>query len=191
MLALFGTFVLAHHSSSTQQLTTVIIYGVMLVLAMGTSTAYNRMRSRPAVTPAFRRADRAAIFGLIAGTYTPLLGALDRTWTWILLALVWIVAILGAIAMLVWNNLPRLAGTALYLVLGWVFVAFVPAMAHRFGPTPAALLIFGGVLYSLGAIVYATRTPNPSPRWFGYHEVFHLFVVAAATTHFAAVYLTT
>jgi hemolysin III len=128
------------------------------------------------------------IFFLLAGTYTPFaLLVLDGTLATAILAVVWAGAIAGAVFELIWIDHPKWASALLYVSLGWVAVAAFPALWSSLGPTGAMLVVAGGLLYTLGAIVYATQRPNPNPAIFGYHEIFHLLVIAAAIAHFAAV----
>jgi hemolysin III len=108
---------------------------------------------------------------------------------WLVLVLVWLGAVLGLVLELVWIDSPRWLSAVAYLLVGWVGVVAIPQMFSRAGVAVAVLLLVGGGLYSLGAVIYATRWPNPFPRVLGFHEVFHLLVVAAAATQFVAVSL--
>jgi hemolysin III len=128
------------------------------------------------------------IFFLIAGTYTPFaLLVLDGALATAILVVVWVGAIAGAIVETIWIDHPKWVSALIYLALGWVAVVAFPDLWSTLGVGGAALVIAGGVLYTAGAIVYATQRPNPNPAIFGYHEVFHLFVIAAAVAHFSAV----
>ena len=138
------------------------------------------------------RLDHAAIFVLIAGSYTPVcLSTLAEHGGPRLLATVWIGAILGAVARVAWPGAPRWVYVPPYLVLGWAAVFHAPAILAVGGPLVAVLLFTGGGLYSLGAVVYAIRRPNPWPRSFGSHEIFHACTVAALVLHFLAVSIIT
>jgi hemolysin III len=167
----------------------VAIYAVSLSALFGCSALYHRVNwTRPNVRLAMRRLDHSMIFFLIAGTYTPfallvLHGALATA----ILAVVWTGAIAGAIVEVVWINHPKWASVLIYMSLGWVAVAAFPALWSSLGVGGSMLVVAGGVLYTAGAVVYATQRPNPNPAIFGYHEVFHLFVIAAAIAHFSAV----
>ncbi len=164
-----------------------LVYGGSLVALFGTSALYHRPTWAPRARLWMRRLDHSAIFLLIAGTFTPLCLLLgdDRART--LLAVVWAGAGLGIVRALLWPTAPRAVSTSLYLLLGWAAVPLVPAMYRTLGPVALALLAAGGLLYSVGAVIYATRRPDPFPRVFGYHEVFHLLVIAAAGLQFAVV----
>jgi hemolysin III len=167
----------------------VAIYAVSLSALFGTSALYHRVDwKRPQVRQWMRRLDHSMIFFLIAGTYTPFaLLVLDGTLAMAILAVVWIGAILGAIVEMIWIDHPKWASALIYLSLGWVAVATFPELWSSLGPGGTLLVAFGGLLYTAGAVVYAIQRPNPSPATFGYHEIFHLFVIAAAIAHFTAV----
>jgi hemolysin III len=128
------------------------------------------------------------IFVLVAGTYTPFaVLVLAPALGWTLLGIVWGGALAGIALSLLWVDAPRWLSAAVYVALGWVAIIGLPQLWDRAGAMAVALLATGGVLYTVGAIVYARRRPDPSPRVFGYHEVFHVLVIAAATVHFAAI----
>jgi len=167
----------------------VAIYAVSLSALFGTSALYHRVNwSRPQVRQWMRRLDHSMIFFLIAGTYTPFaLLVLNGTLGMAILAVVWIGAIAGAIVEMIWIDHPKWASALIYLSLGWVAVATFPDLWSTMGPAGTLLLAVGGLLYTAGAVVYAIQRPNPNPAIFGYHEVFHLFVIAAAIAHFSAI----
>ena len=167
----------------------VAIYAISLSALFGTSALYHRVNwSRPQVRQWMRRLDHSMIFFLIAGTYTPFaLLVLDGTLAMAILAVVWIGAIAGAIVEMIWIDHPKWASALIYLSLGWVAVATFPELWSAMGIGGALLVAVGGLLYTAGAIVYAVQRPNPSPAVFGYHEIFHLLVIAAAIAHFSAV----
>ncbi|HEX5711985.1 MAG TPA: hemolysin III family protein [Solirubrobacterales bacterium] len=167
----------------------VAIYAVSLSALFGTSALYHRVNwSRPQVRQWMRRLDHSMIFFLIAGTYTPFaLLVLDGPLADAILAVVWIGAIAGAIVEMIWIDHPKWVGAIIYLALGWVAVAAFPELWSEMGVAGTMLVAAGGLLYTAGAVVYATQRPNPNPAIFGYHEVFHLFVIAAAVAHFSAI----
>jgi hemolysin III len=167
----------------------VAIYAVSLSALFGTSALYHRVNwTRPNVRQWMRRLDHSMIFFLIAGTYTPFaLLVLDGPLADAILAVVWIGAIAGAIVEMVWIDHPKWVAALIYLSLGWVAVAAFPQLWSEMGVGGAMLVAAGGLLYTAGAVVYATQRPNPNPAVFGYHEVFHLFVIVAAVLHFSAV----
>ncbi len=167
----------------------VAIYAVSLSALLGTSALYHRVEwSRPNVRRWMRRLDHSMIFFLIAGTYTPfallvLHGALADA----ILVVVWIGAIAGAIVEMVWIEHPKWVAAVIYIALGWVAAVAFPELWTEMGVAGTLLVAAGGLLYTAGAVVYATQRPNPNPRVFGYHEVFHLFVILAAAAHFSAI----
>jgi len=167
----------------------VAIYAVSLSALLGTSALYHRVDwKRPDVRRWMRRLDHSMIFFLIAGTYTPFaLLALDGPLADAILVVVWIGAIAGAVVEMVWIDHPKWVAAVIYMSLGWVAAVAFPGLWDEMGMTGTLLVAFGGLLYTAGAVVYATQRPDPNPRVFGYHEVFHLLVIAAAAAHFAAV----
>ncbi len=167
----------------------VAIYAVSLSALLGTSALYHRVNwKRPDVRRWMRRLDHSMIFFLIAGTYTPFaLLVLDGPLADAILAVVWVGAVIGAIVEMVWIEHPKWVAALVYMSLGWVAVVAFPGMWDEMGVGGTLLVAAGGLLYTVGAVVYATQRPNPSPRIFGYHEVFHALVILAAAAHFAAI----
>jgi hemolysin III len=167
----------------------VAIYAASLSALLGTSALYHRVDwKRPEVRRWMRRLDHSMIFFLIAGTYTPFaLLVLNGALADAILAVVWIGAVIGAIVEMVWIEHPKWVAALVYMSLGWVAVVAFPGMWEEMGVAGTLLVAAGGLLYTVGAVVYATQRPNPNPRVFGYHEVFHALVIAAAATHFSAV----
>ncbi len=165
------------------------IYAVSLSALFGTSALYHGVNwSRPQVRTWMRRLDHSMIFFLIAGTYTPFaLLVLDGTLATAILVVVWMGAVAGAIVETIWIDHPKWVSALIYMSLGWVAVVAFPDLWSSLGVGGAALVVAGGVLYTAGAVVYATQRPDPVPATFGYHEVFHLLVIAAAVAHFSAV----
>ena len=135
-----------------------------------------------------RRLDHTMIFVLIAGTYTPFaLLNLQGTLASVILISVWALAAGGAIFNLAWWNAPKWVTSIVYISTGWVAIAALPQLWEEMGPVGVGLIALGGALYTLGAIVYARQKPDPNPEVFGYHEIFHVLVIAAAAIQFAAV----
>jgi hemolysin III len=167
----------------------VAIYAASLSALLGTSALYHRVEwRRPEARRWMRRLDHSMIFFLIAGTYTPFaLLALNGPLADAILVVVWAGAIAGAIVEMIWIDHPKWVAALIYLALGWVAAVAFPGLWNEMGLGGTLLIAVGGLLYTAGAIVYATQRPDPNPRVFGYHEVFHLFVILAAASHFAAV----
>jgi hemolysin III len=154
------------------------------------SAAYHLWPWRAAGRRAARALDHASIFIMIAGTYTPFCVTVLSGWLrTAVLAAVWLLALLGAVRSAVGLALPPWAGAGLYLALGWAALPAAPALAQALPRSALLLLGTGGLLYTLGAIVYARRWPDPDPRLFGFHEVFHLLVIGASVVFFAVLWL--
>lgn len=166
----------------------VAIYAVSLATMLGVSAAYHRGPWNPIVRRRWQRADHAAIFVFIAGTYTPLcVLALDSEDGSRLLAVVWVGAVLGVLRALLWPGAPRWVVSGLYVLLGWAMVIALPAVARAVGTPMLAVILAGGIFYTVGATMYALRWPDPWPRVFGYHEVFHALTIVAVLCHFGAI----
>jgi hemolysin III len=164
------------------------IYAFAVSGLLGTSALYHRLNWSPRARAWMRRLDHSMIFVLIAGTYTPFaLLVLHGTLAHAILIVVWAGALGGIVLNLVWITAPRWLIAAVYVALGWVAVAAMPALASSIGASGVALLMGGGLLYTAGAVIYATQRPDPAPQVFGYHEIFHVLVVVAAALHFAVI----
>ncbi|MFD3534883.1 hemolysin III family protein [Streptomyces sp. NPDC058664] len=166
------------------------VYSVTAWLLFGTSAVYHLGTWGPLGEAVLRRLDHANIFLIIAGTCTPLAVLLLPPDQWsVLLWIVWTGALVGIAFRVLWVGAPRWLYTPCYLALGWAPVRYLPDFLHSGGVAVVSLIVIGGLLYSSGAVVYAFRRPNPSPRWFGFHEVFHALTVAAFTAHYIAIFL--
>jgi len=165
------------------------VYAACVVVLFGTSALYHRIDwRRQGVRRWVRRLDHSAIFLLIAGTYTPFaLLSLDGTLAEVILVVMWAGALGGIVLKLAWIDAPRWLAALIYVVLGSITLAAAPSLLQELGVGPTAMVAGGGVLYTLGALVYASRRPDPAPAVFGYHEVFHVLVIAAAGLQYAAV----
>jgi hemolysin III len=165
------------------------IYAGSVVALFGTSALYHRITwVSEQARRWMRRLDHSMIFLLIAGSYTPFaLLALDGTLATTLLIAVWAGALAGIVLELFWTDKPKWLIALVYVAQGWVAVAAFPSIYEAIGVTATALVAAGGVLYSIGAVIYATGRPDPAPTVFGYHEIFHLLVIAAATLQYAVV----
>ena len=164
------------------------VWAMTLTGLFAVSATYHRGTWRPAVRAWLQRVDHSMIFVFIAGSYTPIaLLLLEGSKSWIVLTVVWGGALAGVVARLTWHAAPRWMFVPLYIALGWVAVTVLPDLA-RSAPAYANVLLFvGGVLYTIGAVVFATRKPDPVPEVFGYHEVFHLLTIVAASCHAVAI----
>jgi hemolysin III len=186
--ALAGCFFLALAPAEGVRHLAGMVFGVSLVLMFGISATYHCPNWSPATAQRIQRFDHAAIYGLIAGTFTPV-AALDAAGGWSprLLWVMWAAALTGAGLALLGISGPRGLRSVLYVVLGTVSLPVMLRLPDVIGPARAGWLVFGAVLYALGAGVYARRWPDPRPAIFGYHELFHLMVVAAAAVHYAVI----
>jgi hemolysin III len=165
-----------------------IIYGAGLCALFGASATYHRWRGNPRWKPVLRRVDHSTIFVFIAASYTPIaLLVLDGPLQTIVLISVWAGALAGVVMSVAWIDAPRVLVSLCYVAVGWVAIVAMPQLFEHRGVAVPVLLLVGGLLYSLGAAAYATKRPNPWPRTFGFHEVFHTLVIAAALVHFIAI----
>ena len=166
------------------------IFMVSAALLFGTSALYHRGTWSPRTNVLLKRFDHSNIFLIIAGSYTPFAALLlpyDRART--LLWIVWSGAIAGVLFRVFWVHAPRWLYTPVYIALGWVAVIYLPDFYRSGGAALLTLIIVGGGLYTAGAVIYGLKRPDPSPRWFGFHEIFHACTVAAFTVHYIAVSL--
>jgi hemolysin III len=165
------------------------VYAVSVAALFGTSALYHRITwASQAARRWMKRLDHSMIFFLIAGTYTPFaLLVLDGALATVILVVVWSGALAGILMKLVWIDAPKALVAVTYIMLGWVAVAAFPDMIERLGVTASMLVAVGGLLYTLGALVYAFQRPNPAPSVFGYHEVFHALVILAAALQYAVI----
>jgi hemolysin III len=165
-----------------------VVFAIAVVGMFGCSALYHRFSWSPSVGVRLRRLDHAGIFGLIAGTYTPFaLVVVGGVWRVAVLAAVWAGALVGVTAKVAWARAPRWLTAAVGLILGWVGLVVFPQVLDRGGAAVASLVLAGGILYTLGALVYALRRPDPAPAVFGFHELFHALVVLAVALQYAAV----
>jgi hemolysin III len=166
-----------------------LTYGASLLTLFAVSATYHRPNWSPAARRILWRLDHSAIFVLIAGTYTPIGLLVGAGAGYAMLTAVWAGAIGGIVLSVAWVTAPKRLMAALYVLLGWIAIAALPALFRALGGPALALLLAGGLLYTGGAIIYATRRPDPFPTVFGFHEIFHLCVVAAAACHYVVVAL--
>jgi len=186
--ALPAAFWLVSRASSPVAEFGAFVYGASLVVLFTTSATYHRVFwTDPRIRSAVGRIDHSAIFVLIAGTYTPFCLLIGSAGGLALLATVWASALLGMVIVVFFPRTPRPVRSTIYVLLGWMIVPFLPALHAALGTRPFLLVLLGGAFYTLGAVIYATRRPDPYPAVFGFHEIFHLLVIAAAGCQFLAV----
>jgi hemolysin III len=197
-LALAGGIVLVLLSPDATTRWGSALFSASALVLFTVSAVYHTGSWSPRVWAFLRRFDHANIFVLIAGSYTPLtLILLEGTQRTVLLSTIWTTAILGVLFRVFWTDAPRWLYTPIYIAMGWVAIVFLPDFAQgaserlggNIGTAVMVLIATGGALYTLGGVVYGFRRPDPWPRWFGFHEVFHAFTLAAFATHYIAVSL--
>jgi hemolysin III len=177
-------------AATTRAAVAAAVYAASVSALFGVSALYHRVTWTPPARRRMRRLDHSMIFLLIAGTYTPVgLLVLEGTLATVVLAVVWGGALAGIVLEPAWTGAPRWPGGTVYLALGWVAVVATPQLFARLGVAGGLLIVAGGLVYSAGAAVYALRRPDPAPAVFGYHEVFHLLVIAGVAAHFLAISL--
>ncbi|HEY4276697.1 MAG TPA: hemolysin III family protein [Conexibacter sp.] len=165
-----------------------IVYAITLVGLFGVSAIYHRITWRPDVRRWMRRLDHSMIYVFMAGSATPIaLLVVGGTLGTVLLCVAWGGAIVGTALNLAWIDAPRMLKAASYVALGWVGIIALPKIISELGVLPTVLIMTGGLCYTVGAVIYAKRRPDPVPRVFGYHEVFHALVIIAAAFQFVAV----
>jgi hemolysin III len=164
------------------------IFAASLILLYSTSAAYHRINWTPLFRAIISRMDHSMVLVLIGGTFTPFcLVVLGNAWGITMLSVIWGVAGAGILLNTAWPGTPRWLRVGFFVVLGWLGLIPAPELAHRLAAAPLALLVLGGVLYTIAGLIYAVGKPNPFPRVFGHLEVFHLFVIAGSVLHYSSI----
>jgi hemolysin III len=188
--ALVAGIVLVALAPGDEARVAAVVYALTAVLLFGVSAVYHRGTWGPRATAVLRRLDHANIYLLIAGSYTPFAVLALRGDTRVaVLVCVWVGALAGVTFRVSWVSAPPWLFTPFYVLLGWVAAFVIPQLVRGAGVPAFVLVVVGGGLYTLGGLVYALRRPNPLPRWFGFHEVFHTLTVVAFVTQYVAVSL--
>jgi hemolysin III len=163
------------------RMVSMLVFGVSMIELYTVSAIYHIGRWQPGTHRVLRSFDHSNIFILIAGTYTPICFNVLDGWVRVTsLIAIWVLALVGVFVAVFARNLPRWVGSIIYIAMGWVSILVLPAFVEALGWGPVLVLIMGGVLYTIGGIIYAMKRPNPFPRVLGFHEVFHLFVIAGS-----------
>lgn len=177
-------------SYATTDLVAVVIFGVSLILLYATSAIYHLVVYTDDVIAFLRRLDHSMIFLLIAGSYTPFcLIALNDSTGWILFVFIMSFAVVGILFKMIWFNCPRWLSTSIYVFMGWIAVFLIKPLSSALSPNGINLLILGGALYTIGAIIYATKPIFLKSKYFGFHEIFHIFVMLGSLAHFICVFV--
>ncbi|MEW9110335.1 PAQR family membrane homeostasis protein TrhA [Cytobacillus gottheilii] len=177
-------------TTSAIAITAVIIFGISMILLYSASATYHMVIAKDRVIAFLRRLDHSMIFVLIAGSYTPFcLISLNGVTGWVLFTIVSVIAVLGIVFKMVWFNCPRWLSTALYIGMGWIIIfAFAP-LSETLSTAGVFLLIFGGVLYTIGGVIYAVKPKFLEFKHLGFHEIFHIFIMLGTTAHFLSVFM--
>jgi hemolysin III len=169
---------------------TTSVYAATVTLLFGTSALYHRINWGPRGHALMKRLDHSMIFVFIAGTYTPIAAlTLPRSSAVVVLVAVWTGAVFGVVLQSAWPSAPRWLSVPCYIALGWVAVFVLPQLLRNAGVAALVLIAVGGIVYTIGGIVYGLKRPNPLPGVFGFHEVFHLCTLVAAICHYVAIWL--
>jgi hemolysin III len=175
-------------ADGTRARVSVAVFAAAVAACFGASALYHRVTWTPRVRPWMRRLDHAGVYLLIAGTYTPVsLLALQGAWRPAILATVWTGATAAIVLKFAWVDAPKWLAAAIGLALGWVAVVALPELASQIDLAALILLIVGGIAYTIGAVVYASRRPDPVPAIFGYHELFHALTIVAVVCQYVAI----
>ncbi len=189
ILAVIGLIALLVVGWSTPaKLISLVVYGVSLVFLFSASATYHMVQVKDKALEIFRKIDHSAIYVLIAGTYTPFcVNALTGFWKWGMLTVIWSLAVIGIVVKIFYIRAPRWLNAGIYIVMGWLVLAVIGQIVANLSPWVLTWLIVGGVTYTLGAVVYMAKLFNFKPGVFGFHEVWHIFVLLAALFHYIAV----
>lgn len=184
------TIKVADSNSSAITITSVVIFGVSMILLYAASATYHMVIAKEKVIAFLRRIDHSMIFVLIAGSYTPFcLISLNGLTGWTLFIIVSSIAILGIVFKLVWFSCPRWLSTGLYIGMGWIIIFAAAPLSHVLSMNGLFLLILGGLLYTIGGIIYAVKPKWLEFKYMGFHEIFHIFIMLGSLAHFMCVYL--
>ena len=180
---------LINKSTNSTELIATVVYSIGIFMMFGFSALYHRVNWRPEVLKLMRRLDHSSIFIMIAGSFTPIcLLVLPENTGFKLLTIMWIIAGIGILQTFLFTDVPRLIRAGIYLIAGYIAIPYLSVLSTVMGFTNFSLTVAGGTIYSVGAISYGLKFPDFSPKYFGYHEFFHVLVSLAAILHFIVIY---
>ena len=180
---------LINNSTNSTELIATIVYSIGIFMMFGFSALYHRVNWRPEVLKIMRRLDHSSIFIMIAGSFTPIcLLVLPESLGLQLLIIMWVVAGIGILQTFIFTNAPRMIRAGIYLIAGYIAIPYLSVLSSVMGFTNFSLTVAGGTIYSVGAISYGLKFPDFSPKYFGYHEFFHVLISLAAILHFIVIY---
>jgi hemolysin III len=188
-LAVAGTVLLLRRADSVRAVVAFAVFGAAMLALYLASSLYHLLPGDGTLTRRLRIFDHLMIYVLIAGTYTPFcLLALRGAWGWSLLGSIWGLALAGMTAKVAWRAMPRVFSTVIYVLMGWLIVVAGAPLVKAVPPGGMGMLLVGGAFYTVGAVIYGRRRPDPWPGVFGFHDIWHLFVLAGTISHFWAIY---
>lgn len=192
-LSVIGLILLVYHAEEFGNVTQIIafsIYGTSLVLLYLASSMYHLLPVSEKAIIRLKKFDHMMIYVLIAGTFTPFaLIALHGYMKWGIFATIWTLAFIGIVIKLVWINVPRWLSTSFYLGMGWLGIVMFPSLIHYINIDAIYWIALGGFFYTVGAVIYALKKPDPFPKVFGFHEIWHIFVLLGSFCHFWSIYM--
>lgn len=190
LLSIIGTIILLNYTkSSLSSIATlsILIFGISLVLLYTTSGIYHLVHTTDAILAKLRKLDHSMIFILIAGSYTPFcMLSLTGAWRWSIITIVWSLAIIGISLKMFWMNMPRWLSTGLYIGMGWIALFALKPLYDSLSLGGFLFLLLGGIMYTIGGVIYGLKKPTFSPE-FGFHEIFHIFVLLGSFCHYWAI----
>ncbi|MBU5593722.1 hemolysin III family protein [Amphibacillus sp. MSJ-3] len=173
----------------TSEILSLIIFGVSMILLYATSATYHMVIASDHVIAWLRKLDHSMIYVLIAGTYTPYcIITLRGTLGWSLLIIIWLTAISGVLFKMIWFHSPRWLSTLLYIIMGWLIIFAIAPLSANLAMEGVIWLVLGGIIYTIGGVIYAVKPKWLESKYLGFHEIFHLFILAGSLAHFISVY---